>query len=63
MKTIHTDSAYTGFLAAREVETPLSMRNNILGGAVLQNEASTRRLNIEKMKVSLSNLSVVFLNI
>jgi hypothetical protein len=39
------------------------MRNNILGGAVLQNEASTRRLNIEKMKVSLSNLSVVFLNI
>jgi phosphatidylinositol glycan class K len=62
MKTIHTDSAYTGFLAAREVETPLSMRNNILGGAVLQNEASTR-LNIEKMKVSLSNLFVVFLNI
>ncbi|KAK1616128.1 hypothetical protein QYE76_021645 [Lolium multiflorum] len=50
MKTIHTDSAYTGFLAAREVETPLSMRNNILGAAMLQNEASTRRSNIEKMK-------------
>ncbi|KAM0830578.1 hypothetical protein ACQ4PT_066114 [Festuca glaucescens] len=50
MKTIHTDSAYTGFLAAREVETPLSMRNNILDGAMLQNEASTRRSSIEKMK-------------
>jgi phosphatidylinositol glycan class K len=58
MKTIHTDLAYTGFLAAREVETPLSMRNNILEGAMLQNEASARRSNIEKMKVSLSKLSV-----
>uniref|UniRef100_A0ACD5ZK17 Uncharacterized protein n=1 Tax=Avena sativa TaxID=4498 RepID=A0ACD5ZK17_AVESA len=50
MKTIHTDSAYTGFLAASEAETPMSMRNNILDGVILQNEASTRRSNIEKMK-------------
>jgi phosphatidylinositol glycan class K len=52
MKTTHTDSAYTGFVAADDAETPLSMRNNILDHVLLQNEASTRRSNMEKMKVS-----------
>ncbi|XP_020189613.1 uncharacterized protein [Aegilops tauschii subsp. strangulata] len=49
MKTIHTDSAYTGFLAAHDAELPLSVGNNILDHVMLQNEASARRSNIEEM--------------
>lgn len=45
MKTIHTDSAYTGFLAAHDTETPLSINHGML-----QNEASSRRSNMEEMK-------------
>ncbi|KAF7084378.1 hypothetical protein CFC21_088018 [Triticum aestivum] len=49
MKTIHTDSAYTGFLAAHDAELPFSVGNNILDHVMLQNEASARRSNIEEM--------------
>ncbi|KAF7078934.1 hypothetical protein CFC21_083277 [Triticum aestivum] len=49
MKTIHTDSAYTGFLAAHDAELPLSAGNNILDHVMSQNEASARRSNIEEM--------------
>jgi hypothetical protein len=37
------------------------MRNNILDGVMLQNEASARRPNIENMEVSSSKLFVVFI--
>uniref|UniRef100_A0A0E0JXD9 GPI-anchor transamidase n=1 Tax=Oryza punctata TaxID=4537 RepID=A0A0E0JXD9_ORYPU len=48
MKTIHTDSAYSGFLAADDVGTIPSTGDNLLNHAVLQNKASQRRSNIEK---------------
>ncbi|KAK3152513.1 hypothetical protein QOZ80_2BG0160000 [Eleusine coracana subsp. coracana] len=48
MKTIHTDSAYTGFLAAHDNELSLSIKDNPHDHVVLKSEASTRRSNIEK---------------
>ncbi|KAK3156372.1 hypothetical protein QOZ80_2AG0106480 [Eleusine coracana subsp. coracana] len=48
MKTIHTDSAYTGFLAARDNELSLSIEHNPHDHVVLKSEASTRRSNKEK---------------
>uniref|UniRef100_A0A8R7JVX7 GPI-anchor transamidase n=1 Tax=Triticum urartu TaxID=4572 RepID=A0A8R7JVX7_TRIUA len=50
MKTIHTDSAYTGFLAAHDTETPLPTGNDILDHVMLEDEASARRSDIEEMK-------------
>ena len=51
MKTIHTDSAYTGFLSAHDDEISLSVEDNPHDHVVLKNEASTRRSNIEEVKV------------
>lgn len=53
MKTLHTDSAYTGFLAAHDAETSMSIRDNQHGHFMLKNEASARRSNMEKVNVSL----------
>ncbi|XP_006648460.2 putative GPI-anchor transamidase [Oryza brachyantha] len=50
MKTIHTDSAYSGFVAADDVETILSTGDNLLNHVMLRNKASQRRSNIEEMK-------------
>jgi hypothetical protein len=47
----HRFSLYR-LLSCRWRRNPLSMRNNILDHVLLQNEASTRRSNMEKMKVS-----------
>ncbi|VAH01437.1 unnamed protein product [Triticum turgidum subsp. durum] len=57
MKTIHTDSAYTGFLAAHDTETPLPTGNDILDHVMLEDEASARRSDIEEMKPSALPLS------
>lgn len=56
MNTIHTDSAYSGFLAADDIGTIPSTGDNLLNHAVLQNKASQRRSNIEEVKVSFSKL-------
>uniref|UniRef100_A0A0D9VDU8 GPI-anchor transamidase n=1 Tax=Leersia perrieri TaxID=77586 RepID=A0A0D9VDU8_9ORYZ len=45
MKTVHTESAYSGFLAAHDVETILST-----GDIPLGHDISERRSNIEEMK-------------
>ncbi|TVU33109.1 hypothetical protein EJB05_24894 [Eragrostis curvula] len=47
MKTIHTDSAYTGFLAAHN-EISLSIEDNPHDHVVSKSEASARRSNIEE---------------
>ncbi|CAL5023112.1 unnamed protein product [Urochloa decumbens] len=49
MKTLHTDSAYTGFLAAHDDETPISFSDsNQHDHFTSKNEASARRSNREK---------------
>ncbi|KAG2649548.1 hypothetical protein PVAP13_1NG010019 [Panicum virgatum] len=48
MKTLHTDSAYTGFLSAHDDETPMSIRDNQHDQFMSNNEASARRSNREK---------------
>ncbi|KAL6628911.1 hypothetical protein ACP70R_028676 [Stipagrostis hirtigluma subsp. patula] len=48
MKTIHTDSAYTGFSASHDDDILLPIENNPRDHVMLKNEASTRRSNIEK---------------
>jgi phosphatidylinositol glycan class K len=54
MKTLHTDSAYTGFLAAHDYETPLSVGDNLDDHFMLKDRATPRRSNIEKVNASLS---------
>jgi hypothetical protein len=53
MKTLHTDSAYTGFLAAHDDEIPMSIRDNQHDNFMSKNEASARRSNREKVNFSL----------
>jgi len=53
MKTLHTDSAYTGFLSAHDDETPMSIRDNQHDQFMSNNEASARRSNREKVNISL----------
>ncbi|XP_066318157.1 uncharacterized protein [Miscanthus floridulus] len=48
MKTLHTDSAYSGFLAAHDYETPLSVGDNLDDHFKLKDRATPRRSNIEK---------------
>jgi len=54
MRTLHTDSAYTGFLAAHDYETPLSVGDNLDDHFMLKDRATPRRSNIEKVNSSLS---------
>jgi GPI-anchor transamidase subunit K len=56
MKTLHTDSAYTGFLAAHDNETPMSTGDNLDDHFMLKGRAIARRSTIEKVNVSLSKL-------
>jgi hypothetical protein len=53
MKTLHTDSAYTGFLAAHDND-PMSIEDNLDDHFMLKDRATTRRSNIEKVNVCLS---------
>ncbi|KAL6888229.1 hypothetical protein ACP4OV_009255 [Aristida adscensionis] len=48
MKTIHTDSAYTGFLASQDDGIPLAIKDNPRDHVTVKSEASTRRSNREK---------------
>jgi GPI-anchor transamidase subunit K len=59
MKTVHTDSAYTGFLAAHDDKISLCIKDNPRD--VLKSEASTRRSNIEEVKVVFSKFYDVYI--
>nr|CAB3449355.1 unnamed protein product [Digitaria exilis] len=48
MKTLHTDSAYTGFLAAHDDETAISIIDDQHDHFMLKNEAGARASNLEK---------------
>ncbi|KAJ1278561.1 hypothetical protein BS78_04G089000 [Paspalum vaginatum] len=43
MKTLHTDAAYTGFLAAHDNETSMSIRDNLHDHSILKNGATARQ--------------------
>jgi hypothetical protein len=54
MKTLHTDSAYTGFLAAHDNETPMDIGDNLDDQFMLKDRATARRSNIEKVNINSS---------
>lgn len=48
MKTLHTDSAYRGFLAAHDNEIPMSISDNLYDHSMFKNGATARTSNVEK---------------
>lgn len=53
MKTMHTDSAYTGFSITPEIERPLSSEDTAADRILLENETHREEENSDEVKVSI----------